>query len=250
MSNPRDIPVDFVENMNESNADLMKRYGCGSSALYRWFEIMRQRGVVRVIKPTGAALKRPIPIDFAKHAHEPIFDQAKRWKCGVKLIHTWLKESGIVRAPKKNGIGPIPRPADFERIQDGKTIIQLVAECGVSRNIIQRWLSEIGIKRSAGFAKGSTAKVSAKPAHSGRPFVSTFTQTGPVDRAYKEDSRAGAAARYLQPDYIPTYRCRADGTQDIAGKFWRCGRRVAITDAEIIALADEVRARNERRRAA
>lgn len=242
----RKIPDDFLDHVHESLVKQARRHHASIDTIRSWIE---RTGATRHPAKSGTVPKKP-PENLAEMRKTmTVAEIARAGGNGIGTVNRWLKEVGISAPTKRNGSVPTPRPADFEQVQAGKVIMHLVDHYGVSRNIIQRWLGEIGIKRSAGFAKGGAGNVAAKTL-ARRPMVSTFTQTAPVDRAYKEDSRAGAAARYLQPDYIPTYRCRADGTQDINGKFWRCGRRVAITDAEIIALADEVRARNERRLAA
>lgn len=246
MNTRRPVPADFVQHMNETNAQLEMRYSVGSSTLYLWFAELGEQGIHRAERP-NASLQY---LDAIKAG----IDAGKT--SAQVAAELGLKQSTVLMYGRRHKLGawkmaPVNKPGltippEFAEFYTAHTRAETAARFGIAVRTVGKWSGLLGLTKRTPRA---VAKPAPKPAHSGRVFVSTFTQTGPVDRSYKEDSRAGEAARYLQPDYIPTYRCRADGVQDTAGKFWRCGRRI-LTDAEIIAKADEVRARNERRRAA
>ena len=137
----------------------------------------------------------------------------------------------------------------------GLTRLMEKHQCG--RANAKQWRADLGIvavQRKRKPVKLRVVKTRpAKPPWPRKESKETFTRapierapkiakpghmTAPVDRGYKEDSAAGEAQRVLQRDgWKPVVRCTQEGRQDAKGRFWICGRSVAITDAELIERA-------------
>ena len=202
-----------------------------------------------------------VPADFLDHAYERIADLRKRYHATYAMVIGWRAEHGIttkmVLAANAKPRPLTPMPEGFLEYQQGRSVREIAKHYGMAVKTVSRMLIELGIDRQKQYAAARAERKAAKPAKPTKPkspYLISFDRSSvamaPKDYAYRENSAAGEAAAYLQPDYIPTYRCDDEGRQNISGRFWRCGRRVAITDAEIIELAATVRERKSRRLAA
>lgn len=146
--------------------------------------------------------------------------------------------------PWKSATGPVRKhsvPADFAKMLESRgTQEATAAHYGVSRGTVSKWAGEMGLRKPPPPKKLKEKK----PV----PFRPHRALVGATSVAYREESDAGEAQRYLQTEgYIPVFRSDSLGKEPRPkGQFWRCGRRV-LTDAEIVALAMEVRKRRERR---
>ena len=157
---------------------------------------------------------RPMPEGFADDAKVMgITRLMAKHNCGRANVNKWRKELEItgVAKPYKDKPGRVPKlrlvkpPRTPKRPREPK-------------------------QPRSDFTRQSAEKTRAiaKPGY----------MTAPVDRGYKEDSAAGEAQRVLQRDgWKPVVRCTAEGRQDPKGRFWICGRSVAISDAELIERA-------------
>lgn len=142
-------------------------------------------------------------------------------------------------------------PDDLAEVFETKSLKDLMLHYHCSYKVLREWMTEKGlVSRRPSFTL--TKPVRPKPPRPQRPklrFVPPRAQRSPVDRFVRDSSAAGMAADYLRPDYVPVYRCTADGQPKPEGSHWRCGRLV-LTDAEIIERADSLRARRARKLAA
>lgn len=144
-------------------------------------------------------------------------------------LGTWVKDAWKFQIPE-----------GFEKFYLSHQVKEAVARYGVSRETIARWAKQKGIARPPRVKKEKPAKPFTIDQH--RAFKPASSVV------HKEDTAAGEAQRYLQTQgYVPVFRSDNLGREPKPrGRFWRCGRRV-LTDAEIVALAGEVRERRERR---
>ena len=205
-------------------------------------------------------LPRAVPDGFAEDAKT--FTDCMLWKkyhAGRKTVQRWREAVGILVAnprPRKNGITPREIPLGFREHALKMSDEELAEKYQCGTTTAGRWRKATkAYRRVAGAAKAQRVARPkpvivefdraparpAKPAH----LVRSGMQTSPLDRPYKEDSRAGIAADTLRRDRWTVFRCDRDGNQEQRGQFWRCGR-VICTDDELIERAQ----RAERRLAA
>jgi len=173
---------------------------------------------------------RPRPADYAEMARKlSVPELIKHYKAGPRKIALWNRET---IGSQRGGPRPTKRPAGFEIDKDMR-VADLMAKYAVGRDVIRRWLAEIGETRPYGFQHSAAA-----PAIKRTRDILTFGN--PL--LYRRDmSEAGQAAEYLQ-QFGGVWRCAKTGKPDPNGKFWRRGNAV-LTDAEIIERAEWMRSR-------
>lgn len=152
--------------------------------------------------------------------------------------------------------GQTPRraiPDDFAVMWQTMGLEALAAHYRCCKDITSRWAKELGLVRKPGSLHPHAWKARIAPTPRPKPPVRMpnnryLTAARPFS-SKAEMTAAGRAADFLRPMYVPVYRCNEDGKPEASGRLWRCGKRV-FSDTEIIARADEIRARQERMRAA
>lgn len=170
---------------------------------------------------------RPVPEDFAEHAHDSYKANQERFRAGYHTMRRWYAETGI---PVPFGQGQRQRkhpPADYATTTIGISRRQVAKTHGVSEDTAERWDRELGIVRPRHLPG---RKPATKPVRR-VSVVSTF-MTAPVDRPHMDMSYAGRAAEYLRK-YGPVIRCDERGRFDIAGTHWRRGSTL-LDAAQII----------------
>jgi hypothetical protein len=222
MNPRRPMPDDFADMAAKmASRALQHHYGAAPSTVTRW------RSELADGQDSAApVVLRPMPEDFAEHAHERNLDLTQRYKCGTRSLARWRAALGVVmHSPHE----PVPVPAGFRLVAPEHTRKELRERYGRSDRIIARWLGQEGVtcRRPDRPAPPSPAKKSAAPER--RKFQMT-----PL--AIKRDhSRAGQAADYLRK-FGPITRCNADGRFDPEGDHWRRGSSI-LSAEDIVARA-------------
>ena len=166
-----------------------------------------------------------------------------------------LHRNKVCKIVAAHGFGPWPKraqgnnspsPADF--VEQWRTMNRaaLVAYYGVSQNTVARWAKECGLQRDRGLNVGLARR--AQVVKRIKPFRMHGGHKPTPIETVRDMTRVGLAVEWLRR-LSAVSRCRADGVLDQKGEFWRRGS-ATLTDEQIVALADEIRARDMRRIAA
>ncbi|MFM9829751.1 MAG: hypothetical protein ACKVOB_13580, partial [Sphingomonas sp.] len=178
-------------------------------------------------------VRREVPDDFAAHAGKSNDQLCAHYGARYEMVVRWRNETGLgaSNAPRSRPAKE-PAPDDLRLRARMMTRRQLVEHYGKCFSTVDGWLKSIDCR--------------AKPGLVTAPTWSRSGITKPHDA--REHSPAGQAAKFMQRIWS-TYRCDARGEPLTDGAFWKCGRQI-MTDDEIIAAADEKRARDARLRRA
>lgn len=181
-------------------------------------------------RPMGGRVRREVPDDFAEHAGESNDQLCARYNARYEVIVRWRNETGLgaSNAPL-NRPAKQPAPTDLRLRARMMTRRQLAEHYGKCLTTIDGWLKSINCR--------------AKPSASSNP---TWSNMGGLTKPHdaRADSEAGRAAKWLQRIWS-VYRCDFRGKLLSDGAYWNLAGQI-LTDAEIIAKANEKRERDER----
>ena len=182
---------------------------------------------------------RPVPDDLAEQARDKgKQDLMDHYHCSFAALERWLHETGVTPKHKVGSLPKAVRPPEFAGLVHGMSQIELCRHFNRSRDVISRW------EREVGFDRKQAAAPKAKTPEVKRGAAPRWQASHQAARTAPERwSTADEAARHLRNDgWSNVHRCREDGKQDIAGKFWRCGN-IICDEAELIRRGERAKAK-------
>lgn len=166
-------------------------------------------------RPLPKRLARPVPKDFADHAHLLSEVLERRYDVGRSTIARWRRAVGM---QGRTEFKPKVIPDNFAAVAPALTMAEARALYGVADELLRRWEAATGVKLR-------------------RLRVVLPAGRLKMDRDNRRDmSRAGLAADYLRR-FGPVFRCDQHGKPSDKGTHWARGRYV-LTGAEIIDRAE------------
>lgn len=167
--------------------------------------------------------KRPAPDDLLeiRATLRGTDKMARHYRASSRTVQRWLREAGD--APLRSLPPPAnrrPCPDDFAAQVGGKTVNGLVDHYRTSRDCVERWLAETGLKPLP-----KAARVNLTPTL-GRGVNIAAIRTWTI-----YDDAAAAIQRHM-----PVYRCTKTGRADLDGTLWRVGNVICTPD-ELLARA-------------
>lgn len=171
----------------------------------------------------GKKQVRTIPAEFAEYAAVNSNEAcAHRFECGVELARKWRAELGVPNYKKPYEERDL---AYFAKLAASMPIHKAAKHFGMCSRKARQMRNELGIPK---FGSLTTTPVSAGPK---------------VD-----PEELQASVKFLVSEgYKPVVRCNADRVFTQGAAFWLCGKvEGVLTDAQLIARADEIRERRER----
>lgn len=232
LKNP--LPADFREHLHKTVPEQMAIYGVGRHTIMRW---RRMSGVsVHQRAWTDDMLNTLKTLVEDGYSYDAI---AKQMNVGRKRVCNAVDRYRLSKGtPQSRRVPAKPAPDDFVNMWTDNPVSWLCKHYGVSTKTVRRWVQVKGLKRAQKGANVRAVDFTRQAPEKTPKIAKPGYMTAPVDRGYKEDSAAGEAQRVLQRDgWKPVVRCTAEGKQDPKGRFWICGRSVAITDSELIERA-------------
>jgi len=135
-------------------------------------------------------------------------------------------------------------PTDFAQRWRTSSQADLAKHYERSGSTISLWTKRMGLVRSTAARLHSVPKPKPVPKSLNKPFRMHGGHKPPETVVYRDMGPVGLAVEYLRK-LSAVSRCREDGRLDPAGMFWRRGSKT-LTDQDVVALADEIRAREQR----
>lgn len=231
LKNP--LPADFREHLHKTVREQCAVYGVGKHTIARWRRICDAPLYQRAW--TDDQMNHLKTLVEAGYSRKAI---AKEMSMGLKRISNAVERYKLSKGTNQPRPTVKPVPEDFVQMWTDNPVSWLVRHYGTSTKTVRRWVISKGLKRVQKGANVRAVDFTRQAPEKTRAIAKPGYMTAPVDRGYKEDSAAGEAQRVLQRDgWKPVVRCTAEGKQDAKGRFWICGRSVAITDSELIERA-------------
>jgi|GEM_PF-3555913 len=237
---PNRLPADFHEHRHKTVAAQMAIYDLGKHTILRW---RRESGLN--VQERGWSAEELATLKTWSQAGVSIATAAKNMGRGRRSVATAFHryKLGEWKVVKRVPV-LLPIPDDLTAQYATKTLNQLAKHYGVSVKTVRRWVAAKGLKRERKAANVRPVDFKRQAPEARQRFNKDRFVTAPVDRGYREDSAAGDAQRVLQRDgWRPVVRCDAAGRQTAKGRYWICGRAIAISDAELIERAERAERR-------
>lgn len=179
----------------------------------------------------------------SKTAKEIAAETGRTDKSIVYIVRTFKLGPWLGRSSHTRDTSHIPD--DFAQRWRTSSQCDLAKHYERSGSTISLWTKRMGLVRSTAARLHSVPKPKPVPKARNKPFRLHGGHKPPETVVFRDMTATGLAVEFLRR-LGPVSRCREDGHLDPAGTMWRRGSRT-LSDAEIVALADEVRAREIRR---
>lgn len=221
MSARRPMPEGFRDAARTyAKHRLLGMFGVGSTTLARWLTELESP-----YETPPPILQRPMPEDFAEHAHETNHQLMDRYGCGTKVLVRWRKMVGVTpRDPREAS----PAPQGFKMVASTLTMRELRERFHRSEPVIRRWCRIEGVEPKRVWGKEAARLVAGRATRH-------FSPQTPIAR---DMSRVGQAVDFLRR-FGPVVRCNIGGRYDPHGDRWRRGSTI-LTGAEIIDRAERL----------